>query len=416
VFLPLVSGGAAPDLIFDPAELALAPGQTASVSVRVEPAADLRGASFELPGVQEGVSSSFAAAADGKTGTLTVEASTALVAGERALMVQGTSGDGKRGWVGSLKVKTKPAAGATTYFVDPVKGNDANKGTQDKPFKTLAKALSKAKKGDTIRLGKGVYSKNTSGELFSPGGLQGLVPAGVTIVGTLDGGQRVSILKGPATGGLNLAGDATVKDLDIRGFGQAIFANKGKQTLSNLFLSENAASLVVEVSAQTTLIGSTIIVRSAGVQVGRQGQFIMDGGSIEGASPGCEIGGTGIELRGSGQATLKNGALLVNLLGPALSMQETSKAPLSGATISRINFTCPGTVGILSRSFGNAALSNANLTLKNTDVSGYSKAGIALTGNEKLVIDGGTIRLNGIGINITADSTHVPPSRSVGRR
>jgi hypothetical protein len=48
------------------------------------------------------------------------------------------------------------------------------------------------------------------------------------------------------------------------------------------------------------------------------------------------------------------------------------------------------------------------LTLKNTGISGYSKAGIDLTGNEKLVIDGGTIRLNGIGINVTADSTHRP--------
>src|SRR5262245_10626547 len=85
LFLPLVGSSAAPDLIFTPSTIALTPGQVASVKVRVEPQADLRGASFELPGVQEGVSSSFAAAADGRTGTLTIEASTAVVAGERAL-------------------------------------------------------------------------------------------------------------------------------------------------------------------------------------------------------------------------------------------------------------------------------------------------------------------------------------------
>jgi hypothetical protein len=91
IFLPLVAkGGAAPDLIFWPNSVALAPGETASVSVRVEPQADLGGATFELPSVQDGVSSRFEAAADGATGTLTIEASMAAEADERALMVQGT--------------------------------------------------------------------------------------------------------------------------------------------------------------------------------------------------------------------------------------------------------------------------------------------------------------------------------------
>jgi hypothetical protein len=40
----------------------------------------------------------------------------------------------------------------------PTKGSDANKGTQSKPFKTLARALSKAQAGDTIRLAAGLYT------------------------------------------------------------------------------------------------------------------------------------------------------------------------------------------------------------------------------------------------------------------
>src|SRR5262245_8031470 len=65
IFLPAVGNGSAPDLIFTPDSVELAPGAQASVKVRVEPQADLRGATFELPGVQDGVSSRFEAAADG---------------------------------------------------------------------------------------------------------------------------------------------------------------------------------------------------------------------------------------------------------------------------------------------------------------------------------------------------------------
>src|SRR5690348_3270811 len=55
LFLPLAGNpAAAPDLIFEPAELTLGPGTEASVAVRVQPAADLRGATFELPGLPDG--------------------------------------------------------------------------------------------------------------------------------------------------------------------------------------------------------------------------------------------------------------------------------------------------------------------------------------------------------------------------
>ena len=42
------------------------------------------------------------------------------------------------------------------FFVDPHLGNDANAGTQLKPFKTLAHGLSLAIAGDTMRLAFGV--------------------------------------------------------------------------------------------------------------------------------------------------------------------------------------------------------------------------------------------------------------------
>src|SRR6266508_1800035 len=71
IFLPLVRGsGVVPDLRFTPDSVNLTPGAEARVTVRVEPQADLGGATFELPGVQAGVSSRFEAAADGASGTL----------------------------------------------------------------------------------------------------------------------------------------------------------------------------------------------------------------------------------------------------------------------------------------------------------------------------------------------------------
>ncbi len=107
IHLPLVLGGTdkqpVPDLRFEPDNVKLDPGTETRVTVRVEPAADLRGATFELPGVQDGVTSHFAAAADGKTGTLTLQASSAVAADNRAITVQGRSGiDSLKVWVGML--------------------------------------------------------------------------------------------------------------------------------------------------------------------------------------------------------------------------------------------------------------------------------------------------------------------------
>src|SRR5438093_267500 len=76
VFLPMVANGAgAPDLRFDPAALAVAPGGEGSTTVRVQPAADLSAATFWLEGAPDSLSVRFQADADGATGTLTLAAS-----------------------------------------------------------------------------------------------------------------------------------------------------------------------------------------------------------------------------------------------------------------------------------------------------------------------------------------------------
>jgi Protein of unknown function (DUF1565) len=236
------------------------------------------------------VTSRFDAAPDGASGTLTVEASTAAEAGERALTVQGTSGSGTSTWVGALKIKTMPSASAKTFFVDPIKGNDATTGAQDKPFKTLAKALSVAKKGDKIILAKGIYSKTTNGEVFPVSGL--LVPAGVTIEGTLGGLLQASMLQGErGVKGLNFAGDATVKNLRLTGFEEAVLAHEGKQSLNHLILTNNHIGLRFSGTAQTTLTNSgiSLIGLAAGGFIEDQAQFTMDGGRITAGFSGCDF-------------------------------------------------------------------------------------------------------------------------------
>src|SRR5207249_5003581 len=54
----------------------------------------------------------------------------------------------------------------TTFYVDPVIGNDASTGTMASPFKTLTRALCITGPGKTIFAQSGTYSATTNGEQF----------------------------------------------------------------------------------------------------------------------------------------------------------------------------------------------------------------------------------------------------------
>jgi hypothetical protein len=410
---------AAPDLRFEPAALDLAPGDSASTTVRVEPAADLRGATFTLDGAPPGLSARFEAAADGASGTLTLAASPDVGTLAGSLMVNGRKGDGSKTWVGSLTL-TVSSTTTRTFFVDPATGNDANRGTQDKPLKTLGKALSKARSGDTVKLAGGGYGPTaTSGEQFPASGLG--VAAGVTIEGALDGGFPVSTLVGTGGGvGLNFAGDATVRNLFVggAGFGVGLFAKQGKQTLSNVFLGVAGQSAVVDGvtlsggivlrgTAQATLLagasqantsGSTIAVnggtgvrlleqaqftmsgvaitlnKGTGVGADRQAQFTMDGGKIARADNLTCPTGNGISLHDSAQATLKNLVALTNL-STAVSAQNAAKATLIGTRITK-EYRPGCTQSPSVDAFGSVALSFNGAAISATGGQGQGDIGI----------------------------------------
>jgi Protein of unknown function (DUF1565) len=354
-----------------------------------------------------------------------------------------------------LALATTASAAPAALNVDAVAGQDTNPGTATLPLKTLGTALKLAAPGATVKLAAGVYGPGFSGDQYPAGGL--VVPSGVTVVGALSGGAPTATLLGPGSGvGLNLAGNATIRNLvwGGQGFGVGLYAKQGKQTLSNLFLATTTANAVIDGAqfsagillrgtAQASSTASTLFVNARtgasvqqlarltlhggqlnladgadGVFVGDQGRLTMDGGKISGGAPNCGLDSIGIEVRDAAQATLQNGTRLENVPGFGLFMNETAKATLNGATISReATAGCGGRASIDVR--GSASLTTdgatiaavggqdvhgiathgtATLLLKNTDVQGHTGIGIDLNENEKLTIEGGSVRGNAIGV------------------
>ena len=418
-----------PDLRFEPNTLTITPGDTARTTVRVDPAADLRGATFTLDSAPPGLSTRFEAADDGKSGTLMLAVSPKAARIAWSLTVKGRRADGAKTWVGNLALNVSPT-GSHALFVDPGTGDDANRGTQGKPFKTLTKALAVAGAGDTVNLAGGGYGPTAaSGETFGPNGLT--VPAGVTIIGALEGGvAQVSTLQGAAGNtGLVFQGDATVKNLNMIQFEIALRAEQGTQTFGNMLMGGNRFNIGVGGSARTTLVGGTMVLLAGnvGVQVVAQGQFTMDGGTIRSVNADC-ISTKGLTVNGASQATLKNGATLQNITNVALGLRETAKATLDQSFIinddlsagcapqplvtmgestsltlknSRVrsNSKVVNAIGI------QASSSNAvKLILDHSVVNEFTKAGLQLVSQGgSLVMDGGIISVragaNGIDAN-----------------
>jgi Protein of unknown function (DUF1565) len=322
-----------------------------------------------------------------------------------------------------------------SFFVNPTTGKDTNAGTKLQPFKTLARGLSTAIAGDTMRLASGVYSAATNGEKFTNGTQQVVVPAGVTILGTIRE-DSTSQLHG-ATGdvvGLNLKGAATVRNVILSGFGHAIVATQGVQSLKNLILDQNLLGLDLSGSAKTTLVSSSVFLTAPsanmiGAIVRQQAQFTMVGGTMSGGAPNCRTGVIGMKLDNAARLTLKNGATLKEIAGPALAMVGASKALLTGlATIDR-NLSqfpgCPPTPSVLTDDSTSLTLKKARvfsaggansvgieprgrtlLTLDSAQVKGHTGAGLRTSrGNPRIVVNGSLFQANIIGIDAVLTPT-----------
>ena len=265
--------------------------------------------------------------------------------------------------------------------------------------------MSIAQSGDTVKLLPGGYSKQGSGDIYPQ-----TVSAGVTIVGTLaSNGAKQTFLSPESstagTTGLIFAGDATVKDLELDVFGTALQATKANVTLTHLNLIQNGFALDLRGSVKATLNGAEMFLadQNDGVRIADQARLTMDGGTIKSASA-CATIQFGISLHDSAQATLKNNALIENIHGDALSLNNAAKATLNGSTIRQTSKpNCGNGINIVSVA---GASSATTLAMTNSHVSGYSGTGIRITGNDTVTLTGGSISSNGIGIEQIFDTVH----------
>jgi hypothetical protein len=212
---------------------------------------------------------------------------------------------------------------ATGLFVDPLGGSDAAKGTRDAPFKTIAKALSVAASGETVRLGTGTYSVS-SGETFPLS-----VPDGVSIEAIVAGN---AVLLGTAQDtGLALAGAAAVSNLVLRGFGKAITASAGALALDGVTFADDGVAVQLTGSAAATLSGTEV---AGGVD--SYGAFSLDGASTlamtGGSVSGVGCNGFGAVTAGSAALTLE-GVTFHDNAGTALYATKASSITFKSGTI-----------------------------------------------------------------------------------
>src|SRR5262249_21746875 len=108
---------------------------------------------------------------------------------------------------------------ACDVFVSPTAGKDGNPGTRHVPVRTLKKALTIAKAGQTVSLADGTYDA-ANGETWPE-----KVPDGVTLDAVNPG--RVVINGGPEAIGLEFIRSGRVQGLSFGGFRTAIAASTG---------------------------------------------------------------------------------------------------------------------------------------------------------------------------------------------
>jgi hypothetical protein len=148
-------------------------------------------------------------------------------------------------------------AAATTINVNSGTGKDTNSGSATSPLKTLTKALTLAHAGTTINLAGGGYSL-ASGEQFSTvnGPPTVVVPSGVTIQGNAGSGAATHLNGSSNQIGLLLAGDATIRNVGMFGFGFGIEASQGSQNLSGIQVRGGKIGIQLTGTANTTLSGT----------------------------------------------------------------------------------------------------------------------------------------------------------------
>lgn len=143
---------------------------------------------------------------------------------------------------------SSPAA-PTQVFVDPLSGQDTHPGTQERPLKTLKKAL-EAAVGPvrTVVLLAGTYD-GASGETWGY-----TVPDGITVKANSSG----VILEGlQGKSALTMVGTAALNFVTLKGFDLALQASSGAPALTGVVFQDNRLALKLSGSVRATLTDVT---------------------------------------------------------------------------------------------------------------------------------------------------------------
>jgi hypothetical protein len=365
-----------PDLVFTPAALRVAPGDTARAVVRVITGADLRQATFAVEHAPAGLDVRFVPDAEGRTGTLLLVSHAPLAPSAGGLTIRGVSGP--KVWVGRLALAVS-ASPARTLFANAAAGKDANAGTAASPLRTLGRALALATAGDTVQLSAGSYTNTGSGDVYPLH-----VPSGVTVRGTLTANGGKGTFLSPAssaarTPGLILDGNATVQDLELDVFGVAIDARQGTARLRNLNFILNETALFAAGSADVTLTTPQMFLPGRnGALVRQRARLTLDGGKLDAA--GQCANGPGLLALDSTALTVRN-ATFAGFSDAVVSLGGDATGTLTNVDVTSTGAPCP--LGS-SVHLGDAA----RLTLVNvraSGVKGVSGSFANLTGSATLV-------------------------------
>ncbi len=191
----------------------------------------------------------------------------------------------------TVQINVNPAP-PTQFFTDPANGLDTNVGTQTQPLKTIKEALARMDTGaiKTTVLLAGTYSE-ASGETWVY-----TIPNSVTLKGNSAGVILQSTTK---KAGFTFKQGATLSDLALTGFGTALTANTGSQTLTRLAFSNNEYALQLSGNAASALQDSSSSGAYTSIQAAGLSTVNVTGGSFGGTS-------NALTLQQSATASLTN--------------------------------------------------------------------------------------------------------------
>jgi Right handed beta helix region len=251
----------------------------------------------------------------------------------------------------------------------------AGKGTPNRPFRTVSKALTVATKGDTVLLTAGTYQ---TGETWPTVG-SGLESAtnvadGVTVEGQSSDRGAVLLL-GPGnttdTIGLALTNDAVLRNLTLQGFSRGVFRQSVYPELSGTIRLENVAIFQSAIGLNIVYAANLSIQNS-----------LFSGNGLEG------VGGSGIHLRGVGQARLsgmtqsnnnQTGMTLDRSIDVQAEGLEVKGNKLEGILVQNSQFSLSNSQVV--------ANSGVGIMVNNSDAKSFSVAGCTIANNGSHGID-----------------------------